>query len=65
MVSILLQGEVPEVVRPYICGASIMALRKPNGTLRPIAIGETFRRLTSKIAVELITERARVILKPL
>ena len=40
-------------------GASILALRKPNGSLRPIAIGETIRRLTSKIAVDLITDRAR------
>ena len=54
-----IQGEVPEVVRPHICGAPIMALREPNATLRPIA-GETIRRLTSKLAVELITERARV-----
>ena len=42
-----------------------MALRKPNGTLRRIATGETMRRLTSKIAVEFVTERARVILEPL
>ena len=42
-----------------------MALRKPNGTLRPIAVGEIIRRLTSKVAVELIAERARVLLEPL
>ena len=42
-----------------------MALRKPNGSLRPIAIGETIRRLTSKVAVDLITERAREIFEPL
>ena len=57
VVSLLLRGEVPESIRPYVCGASIMALRKPNGSLRPIAIGETIRRLTSKVAVDLITER--------
>ena len=54
MVSILLRGEVPDEVS--VCGASNMALRKPNGTLRPIAVGETIRRLTSKVAVELITD---------
>ena len=43
VVSLLLRGEVPEMVRPYVCGASIMALRKPDGSLRPIAIGETIR----------------------
>ena len=57
VVSLLLRGEVPESVRPYVCGASIVALRKPNGSLRPIAICETIRRLTSKVAVDLITER--------
>ena len=63
VVNLQLQGEVPETVRPYVCGASIMALRKPNGASRPIAIGETICRLTSKVAVDLITERARVILE--
>ena len=65
VVNLLLQGEVPEAVRPFVCGASIMALRKPNGTLRPIAVGETIRRITSKVAVELLSERARTILEPL
>ena len=59
------QGEVPEAVRPHVRGASIMALRKPNGSLRPIAVGETIRRLTSKIAEDFISERARVVLEPL
>ena len=65
VVSLLLRGKVPESIWPYVCGASIMALRKPNGSLRPIAIGETIRRLTSKVAVDLITERAREIFEPL
>ena len=42
-----------------------MVLRKPNGSLRPIAIGDTIRRLTSKVAVDLITERACEIFEPL
>ena len=61
----LLLGEVPESIRPYVCGVSIMALRKPTGSLRPIAILETIRWLTSKVAVDLITERAREIFEPL
>ena len=65
VVSLLLLGEVPEMVRPYVCGASIMVLRTPNGSLRPMAIGETIRRLTGKVAVDFITERARVVLEPL
>ena len=65
LVNLLLQGDVPESVRPFVCGASVMALRKPDGTLRPIAVGETIRRITSKVAVELISDRARTILEPL
>ena len=39
VVNLLLQSKIPELVRPYVCGASIMALRKPNGSLRPLATG--------------------------
>ena len=65
VVNLLLQGEVPDSVRPFVCGASVMSLRKPNGTLRPIAVGETFRRITGKVAVELISDRARAVLEPI
>ena len=37
----------------------------PNASLRPVAVGETFRRLTSKVAVDLITDRAHGVLEPL
>ena len=70
VVNLLLQGEVRESVRPLVCDSSIVALRKPNGSLRPIAIGESIRRITSKVAVELISDRARpsagrLVLRPL
>ena len=61
----LLSEVVSLLVREKFPSASIVALRKPNGSLRPIAIGETIRRLTSKVAVDLITERAREIFEPL
>ena len=53
--NLLLQGELRELVRPYVCGHQSW----PNWSLRPIGIGETIRRLTSKVAVDLITDRAR------
>ena len=66
VVNLLLQGDRSRVgTSTFVCGASIMALRKPNGTLRPIAVGETIRRITSKVAVELISDRARTFLEPL
>jgi len=42
-----------------------MALVKQGGGLRPIAIGETIRRLVSKCCCEATTEDAKVIFGPL
>ena len=65
IVSLLLRGEVPDPVRPCVCGAAIMALRKPSGSFRSMAIGEPIRRLTNKVALDLVTDHARSILEPL
>ena len=64
VVQLMLRGEIPEDIRPWICGASLMALRKPNGPLRPVAVGESLRRLCSKVAVELMGSSVRSILEP-
>ena len=61
----MLRGEVPEGIRQWICGTSLMALRKPNGSLRPVAVGESLRRLCSKVAVELMGSSVKSILEPL
>jgi len=45
-----LAGGVPLPVRHVLLGASLHALRKEDGGLRPIAVGLTLRRLASKIA---------------
>ena len=47
--SMMIKGELPEDIRQWLCGASLMALRKPNNSLRPVAVGETLRRLCSKV----------------
>ena len=54
VVLLMMKGEIPEDVRPWVCGASLMALRKPNGSFRPVAVGETLRRLCSKVCVDLM-----------
>ena len=54
VVLLVMRGEIPEDVRPWVCGGSLMALRKPNGSLRPVAVGETLGRLCSEVCVELI-----------
>ena len=46
--SLLASGKAHESAREWICCASLTALVKPDETLRPIAIGETLRRLVGK-----------------
>jgi hypothetical protein len=42
-----------------------VALRKPNGSIRPIAVGEIWRRLTSKVAAKWGIAEAGAFLAPL
>ena len=60
--NILFSGNFPSIVVPYLCGASLMALKKKSGGLRPIAVGEVIRRLTSKcISLSVSSEAVRVL----
>jgi hypothetical protein len=47
----MLEGKVPTDVVPYIYGAKLVALKKKDGGIRPIAVGSVFRRITSKLCV--------------
>ena len=38
----------PISIRPHLCWATLLASKKKSGGLRPIAVGEVLRRLTSK-----------------
>src|SRR5689334_16214642 len=61
----LVAGRAPRELAPFIAGAPLMALVKNGGGLRPIAIGETIRRLVSKCCCDATTEEAKVIFGPL
>lgn len=50
LTTVILSGEVPTSICPYLYGASLTALMKKNGGIRPIAVGNTWRRLSAKIA---------------
>ena len=50
LVTLVLEGRTPEAIRPLFFGASLTALKKKNGGIRPIAVGCTIRRLASKCA---------------
>ena len=46
---IAIPGKVPDEICPIFYGANLMALRKIDGGIRPIAIGFTLRRLIGKV----------------
>jgi hypothetical protein len=46
----LLSGQLPSEICHLLHGASLCALNKKDGGIRPIAIGNCLRRLTSKLA---------------
>ena len=49
-VNVILEGKVPFELRPYFFGAELIALKTPDRRLLPIAVGNTFRRLSAKQA---------------
>ena len=61
----LCAGRAPPEVTPHLCGATLIACRKKNGGLRPIAVGEVLRRLTSKCLACLVQQDAVQALSPL
>ena len=64
-VNFLADGRVPEEVASHLCGATLLAVKKKNGGLRPIAVGEVLRRLTSKCLSRSVLSDAIDILAPL
>ena len=50
LVIVIHEGKVPFELRQYFFGAKLIALKKPDGGLLPIAVGNTFRRLSAKCA---------------
>lgn len=59
-----LNGEVPTHVTHLLYGATLCGLNKKDNTIRPIAIGNTVRRLVSRIASSRISERMGNELRP-
>ena len=59
-----MKGDVPESVASYLCGARLHAGNKKSGGIRPIAVGNLERRLTSKCAASRLSDRAAALLSP-
>eukprot|EP00973_Karenia_brevis_P024705 3406940-Karenia_brevis.AAC.1 len=59
------RGDVPRALAPFLAGASLTALPKKDSSVRPIAVGETWRRLTAKCLCFEYREQASSLLFPL
>ena len=58
-VNLASSGQLPEFVAPILCNATLTALKKLKGGVRPIAVGEVIRLLIAKcIAREAKSEAA-------
>ncbi|KAJ2939808.1 hypothetical protein O0L34_g18001 [Tuta absoluta] len=60
----LLSGRLNPEVCPYMYGANLCALSKKEGGIRPIAVGNTFRRLTAKMGCRAVKEEMAGYLQP-
>ncbi len=60
----VLRGDVPQMVQPFFFGASLVALKKKSGGVRPIAVGCTLRRLVAKIASRKVSDDMAELLAP-
>ena len=64
LVNTMVAGNVPDEVAPFLAGARLHAGNKKDGGIRPIAVGNILRRLTSKCSMSTVAERAASLLGP-
>lgn len=62
---LLLQASVPSEVQPWLCRARPVAFPRPSGDLRPVAVGELWRRLVGKVGSLEVAAEARDFLESL
>jgi len=55
---LIASAEVPDEIRGFLFGGRLLALEKKGGGIRPIAVGVTWRRLTSKLVNAALTSVA-------
>ena len=64
LINLILAGKVPDEICPVLFGASLIALNKKDGGIRPIAVGCTLRRIAAKVASRSILEDLGFSLRP-
>jgi hypothetical protein len=65
VVQLLAQGGAPAQLAEDFAGAKLLALKKPKGGIRPIAIGEVLRRIVGKCLCDTVKEDAQQFFEPL
>ena len=53
-------GQLPATHSKFLCGATLTPLKKADGGVRPVAVGETIRRLVGKALLATCTAKAQV-----
>ena len=64
LVNFVLKDKIPEDIRPIFFGANLCALSKKDEGIRPIAVGTTFRRLTTKAGLKPISRELGISFRP-
>ena len=59
VVNLLARGGACRTAAPFVAGAKLVAIPKPQGGIRPIAIGESLRRLVGKCLMSMVQQDAR------
>lgn len=54
-------GKTPQELHPYLAGATLSAIPKASGGVRPIAAGEILRRIVAKAVLKQVSSRANKI----
>ena len=65
LTNLLLQGAAPQCAREALFGATLCAITKRDGGLRPIAVGSIYRRLACRIAARHVTAAVGEKLRPI
>ena len=64
LANVMLKGDIPDSVAPYVCGGRLHAALKKDGGIRPITVGNLLRRLVSRLAVMSVFDQAQQVLAP-
>ena len=64
-VNLVCAGKVPVSACPFSFGATLLGLNKPDGGVRPIAIGCSLRRLAAKCVCSVVYDEMGSLLRPL